>query len=69
MHNILKQVETSRNVIVERPKTRRGGVLEQLRSSSRNALFGVMGGKFSEGVDYPGNLLTCVMAVGLPYAT
>ncbi|MBE0512564.1 DNA repair helicase, partial [Candidatus Bathyarchaeota archaeon] len=34
-----------------------------------NVLFGVMGGKFSEGIDYPDNLLTCVVAVGLPYAT
>ncbi len=32
-------------------------------------LFGVMGGKFSEGMDYPDNLLTCVVTVGLPYAT
>jgi DNA excision repair protein ERCC-2 len=28
-----------------------------------------MGGKFSEGMDYPNNLLTCVVTVGLPYAT
>jgi len=69
MHSILKQIETGRNVIVEQPKTRRETVLEQLSRSGRNALFGVMGGKLSEGVDYPGNLLTCVVIVGLPYAT
>ena len=28
-----------------------------------------MGGKLSEGIDYPNNLLTCVVAMGLPYAT
>ncbi len=37
--------------------------------SDDNVLFGVMGGKFSEGIDYPDNILTCVVAVGLPYAT
>ena len=69
MHSILKQIKTDRNVIVEQPGTRRETVLEQLSRSSRNALFGVMGGKLSEGVDYPGNLLTAVVAAGLPYAT
>jgi DNA excision repair protein ERCC-2 len=69
MHTILKQIETSRNVIVEKPKTRRQTLLKQLSRTSQNALFGVMGGKFSEGIDYPGKLLTCVVAVGLPYAT
>ena len=28
-----------------------------------------MGGKFSEGIDYEDNVLSCVVAVGLPYAT
>jgi len=28
-----------------------------------------MGAKLSEGLDYPGNVLKCVVAVGLPYAT
>jgi DNA excision repair protein ERCC-2 len=68
MHTILKHIETNRNVIVEKPKTRRQVLLKQLSRTSENALFGVMGGKFSEGVDYPGKLLTCVVAVGLPYA-
>ena len=69
MHRILNRVETWRNVIVERPKTSREVVLEKLRRSASNVLFGVMGGKLSEGVDYPGDLLTCVVTVGLPYAT
>jgi len=69
MHRILNRFEAGRRVIVEDRKTRRGGMLRQLERSDRNVLFGVMGGKFSEGVDYPGDLLTCVVAVGLPYAT
>jgi DNA excision repair protein ERCC-2 len=69
MHRILDLVETRRKVIAERTNTARGTVLKKLSRSDSNALFGVMGGKLSEGVDYPGDLLTCVVAVGLPYAT
>jgi DNA excision repair protein ERCC-2 len=60
---------TDRRMVVEERKTRRSEVMEKLTSSKHNALFGVMGGKFSEGMDYPDNLLTCVVTVGLPYAT
>jgi DNA excision repair protein ERCC-2 len=28
-----------------------------------------MGAKLSEGIDYPNNILKCVVTVGLPYAT
>jgi DNA excision repair protein ERCC-2 len=28
-----------------------------------------MGAKLSEGMDYPGNILKCIVAVGLPLAT
>jgi len=69
MHTVLSLIETNRKEIVEQRKTKRGEVMEQLTMSADNVLFGVMGGKFSEGIDYPGNLLTCVVAVGLPYAT
>ncbi len=69
MRTVLPLVKTDRKEIVEQRKTRRGEVMEQLTRSADNVLFGVMGGKFSEGIDYPGNLLTCVVAVGLPYAT
>ena len=69
MHTILPLIKTNRKEIVEQRKTKRGEVMEQLTRSADNALFGVMGGKFSEGIDYPNNLLTCVVAVGLPYAT
>jgi len=69
MHTILPLIKTNRKEIIEQRKTKRGEVMEQLTRSANNALFGVMGGKFSEGIDYPNNLLTCVVAVGLPYAT
>jgi DNA excision repair protein ERCC-2 len=69
MHAILPLIKTHRREIVEQRRTKRGEVMEQLTRSTDNALFGVMGGKFSEGIDYPDNLLTCVIAVGLPYAT
>jgi len=69
MHTILPLIKTHRKEIVEQRRTKRGEVMKQLTRSADNALFGVMGGKFSEGIDYPNNLLTCVIAVGLPYAT
>jgi DNA excision repair protein ERCC-2 len=69
MNTVISHIETDRRMIVEERKTRRSDVMEKLTSSSHNVLFGVMGGKFSEGMDYPDNLLTCVVTVGLPYAT
>ncbi len=69
MHKVLPFIKTNRKMIVELPKTRRNEVIEQMTRSSDNMLLGVMGGKFSEGIDYPNNILTCVVAVGLPYAT
>jgi len=69
MRNVLPLVRTNRKEVVEQRKTKRREVMEQLTKSANNILFGVMGGKFSEGMDYPNNLLTCVVAMGLPYAT
>ncbi len=69
MRTITPLIKISRREIVEQRKTKRSEVMEQLTKSADNVLFGVMGGKFSEGIDYPSNLLTCVVAVGLPYAT
>jgi len=37
-------------VLVEQRKTKRSSVLNILKRSTDNALFGVMGGKFSEGL-------------------
>ncbi len=69
MHTVLPLIKTNRHEIIEQRKTNRLEVIEQLTRSTNNLLLGVMGGKFSEGIDYPGNLLTCVATVGLPYAT
>jgi len=69
MQSVLRLMELNRNVIVEQRGTRRSSVLSALQKSTNNALFGVMGGKLSEGIDYPNNVLTCVVAVGFPYAT
>jgi DNA excision repair protein ERCC-2 len=69
MRAALQEVRLDRNVIVEQRDTKRSHVLAALHKSTNNAVFGVMGGKLSEGIDYPGNVLSCVAAVGLPYAT
>ncbi len=69
MHTILPLIKNDRDEIVEHRKTNRREVMVQLTESANTILFGVMGGKFSEGIDYPDNILTCVVAVGLPYAT
>jgi len=69
MNSILSHTDIDRTLIVEKRKTRRSEVMQKLTRSKSNALCGVMGGKFSEGMDYPNNLLTCVVTVGLPYAT
>jgi DNA excision repair protein ERCC-2 len=69
MQSALKLVALNRNLIVEQRRTRRITVLRTLQKSRDNALFGVLGGKLSEGIDYPDNVLTCVVSVGLPYAT
>jgi DNA excision repair protein ERCC-2 len=69
MHKVLPLMRTNRKMIVELQKTSRIQVIEQMTNRSDNMLFGVMGGKLGEGIDYPNNILTCVVAVGLPYAT
>jgi len=69
MQSALKLIALNRNLIVEQRRTRRINVLRTLQKSRDNALFGVLGGKLSEGIDYPDNVLTCVVSVGLPYAT
>jgi DNA excision repair protein ERCC-2 len=69
MHEVARLIETNRRMIMEEQNTKRNEVIEKLRSSSNNILYGVMGAKLSEGMDYPGNVLKCVVAVGLPLAT
>ena len=69
MHKVASLIKTNRRTIMEEQNTKRNEVIEKLTSSSNNVLYGVMGAKLSEGLDYPGNVLKCVVAVGLPYAT
>jgi DNA excision repair protein ERCC-2 len=69
MHEVARLIKTNRRTIMEEQGTRRNEVIEKLKSSSNNILYGVMGAKLSEGMDYPGNILKCVVAVGLPLAT
>jgi DNA excision repair protein ERCC-2 len=69
MHEVMSRVKTNRRTITEDQNTRRNEVIDKLRSSPKNILYGVMGAKLSEGMDYPGNILKCVVAVGLPLAT
>jgi DNA excision repair protein ERCC-2 len=69
MRMLHSMVKIDRNMIVEDRGTKRNEVIRQLTRSANNALFGVMGAKLSEGMDYPNNLLTCVVTIGLPYAT
>jgi DNA excision repair protein ERCC-2 len=69
MHEVARLIKTGRRAIMEEQGTRRNEVIERLRRSSNNILYGVMGAKLSEGMDYPGNVLKCVVTVGLPLAT
>ncbi len=69
MHKVASFIKTNRRTITEEPNTKRNDVIEKLTSSSNNVLYGVMGAKLSEGMDYPDNILKCVVAIGLPYAT
>ena len=69
MHKVASLTKTKRRTIIEEPRMKRKDVIERLESSSKNILYGVMGAKLSEGIDYPHNILKCVVIVGLPYAT
>jgi DNA excision repair protein ERCC-2 len=69
MNSVIQNLDLDRTMIVEERKTRQKDILDKLTKSKHNILMGVMGGKFSEGMDYPNNLLTCVITMGLPYAT
>jgi DNA excision repair protein ERCC-2 len=69
MHKVTSLIRTGRTSMMEESNTKRSDVIEKLASSSDNLLYGVMGAKLSEGIDYPDNILKCVVTVGLPYAT
>lgn len=69
LSRMLPILNIKREKIIEQRKTRRREVLDELQTSVDKVLLGVMGGKLSEGIDYEDNILSCVVAVGLPYAT
>lgn len=69
MRRVASSIETNRGIIMEEADTRRNDVIRKLTHSDNSILYGVMGGKLSEGMDYPHNVLKGVVAVGLPYAT
>ncbi len=66
--------QTDKEILAEDPEMTKGErdqVLDQLRGAKEKGgalLMGVMGGSFSEGVDYHGNLLSAVVVIGLPLA-
>jgi len=69
MRRVASSIKTNRTTIMEDADTRRNDVIQKLTHSNNSILYGVMGGKLSEGMDYPHNVLKGVVAVGLPYAT
>ena len=77
-YSVMQEVRKATNVrkeeIVEDPgmgQAERDLVLDRLRGArTRNGgvLWGVLGGSFSEGVDFRDNLLSAVIVIGLPLA-
>ena len=45
-------------------ESQRQSLLESMRRGNRQVLLGVLGGIFSEGIDLPGEALSCVIVVG-----
>jgi DNA excision repair protein ERCC-2 len=74
LRDVARNVETGKHTITEEPswgKAERDRVLDTLEGEKPRGgalLFGVMGGSFSEGVDFKDNLLSAVVVVGLPLA-
>lgn len=74
MQEVRKATSVRKEEIVEDPgmgKRERDLVLDRLRGAKQRTggiLWGVMGGSFSEGVDFKDNLLSAVIVIGLPLA-
>ncbi len=68
----LRSIPMRKHLVVERPdwdKAKRDMAvlrLRELKNRDGALLFGVLGGSFSEGIDYNDNLLSCVIVGGLP---
>jgi Rad3-related DNA helicase len=64
---------TSQKILYESQnmsKAQKESLVEEFKSHSHNGalLFAVISGSFSEGIDLPGELLNCVIIVGIPFA-
>lgn len=71
LESMKPMIRTDKTGLVERQgmtKSEKSDVLNRLTllSGTGAVLYGVIGGSFSEGVDYPGNLLKAVVVVGVP---
>lgn len=49
-------------------KSEKSELLEKFRKHPDSVLLAVAAGSFGEGIDLPGNILKCVIVVGLPFA-
>jgi len=64
--------DTGKNIFLEEKgmtKHARDELVNKFKESEGGVLCGVIGGSFSEGLDYPGKNLECVVIVGIPLAT
>ena len=72
LKNVLKHLNLNRHIIVEQQglsKEDKTALFNNFTSHDGSVLFGVVSGSFSEGVDYPGNSLKCIIIVGVPLQT
>lgn len=68
VEGLLAGMDLEKKLLVERRehgKREREGILRQLHEGT-NLLMGTISGSFSEGVDFPHNILSMVIVVGLP---
>ena len=63
-----KVIEEQRVMSKREIENKKKRLYELESKGERGILMGVLGGKFSEGVDYPHNILQAVICVGLPLA-
>jgi DNA excision repair protein ERCC-2 len=64
--NIKKDILIERSNMNKEKRTKLLSKFKRLVKTKGAVLFGVSGGSFAEGVDYPENVLKCVIIAGLP---
>jgi DNA excision repair protein ERCC-2 len=72
VRKILSKTPFGREILYESQnmsKTQKESLVEEFKSHSQEGvlLFAVISGSFSEGIDLPGELLQCVVIVGIPF--